>query len=308
MILVYIQNRYFLTKVVEYLDQAKVVYTTNIDDDYSYILVADMMHKTEQFIKEHKDKRVIFMTELEEYKMYQNIVANTKKSRSYTLKMHRFLSVCYKIITSSLYLQHEFLKKYKNVEYLPVALPPVTISKNNRDVYEKYNLPRRFKKIIIVDILYKHIDTLFLLSEKYPKYHFIYVGYEADYNLSARQKNFYKMLGDNITFIKHVDMNIFSDICKIANMVIYYESFTLPREYIYIPLLFKKILLVQDIPWYQHFLVNSKNAYLFQNNDTLALKVSKIIDERVMNLTERGYELIEDYDYSTIVKKYRDYL
>lgn len=308
MMLVYIQNRNFLTKIVECLDVAKITYTTDTNAPYSYILVADMTHKTEKFIMEHLDKKVIFITQLEEYKMYNSLTANNKESRSYQLKMNRFLKLCHKIITSSLYLQQEFLKKHINVQYIPVALPVITISSNNREIYERYNLPKRRKKIIIVDILYKHIDTLFLLSEKYPKYHFIYIGYEAGYNLSARQKNFLKMMSDNISYVKYVDLSIFSDICKLSSIVIYFETFILPREYLYIPILFKKILLVEDILWYQNFLINSKNAYLFNNNDSLILKFSKIIEGRVMNLTERAYELIQECDYTSVIKKYRDYL
>lgn len=116
------------------------------------------------------------------------------------------------------------------------------------------------------------------------------------------------MIGSNVTFVKYVDETIFSDVCKVSNYVIYYESFIKSKNYIYIPLLLKRSLLVEDILWYQDFLINSKNAYLFKNNDSLYLKFSKILENRVMNLTENGYELVISNNYPSIIKKYSEYL
>lgn len=306
MILVYIQDRVFLTKVIRNLDLANISYTTDINDFSEYILVADMSHKTSDFIRKNNGSKIIFMTELEEYKMYDNMTSNSKKSKSYINMLNQFLNGCYKVITSNLYIKKMISKNNKNVYYIPCLLPTIAISKSNKEIYSKYSLPTRRKKIMIVDILYKHIDALFLLSEKYPHYHFIYIGYSSDYNLTARTKNFKKMLGSNITYIKYVDLTIFSDLCKVADIVVYYESFQLDREYLYVPLLFKKILLVEDILWYQDYFISSKNAYLFKNNNMLDLKLSKIFEHRVMNLTENGYMLVQNCDLESTLKKYRD--
>lgn len=308
MMLVYIQDRVFLTKVIRNLDLANIFYTTDISDSFEYILVADMSRKTRDFIKKNSNSKIIFMTELEEYKMYDNMMSNSKKSKSYMNTLTPFLNGCYKVITSNLYIKKMLSKNHKNIYYIPCSLPDIAISKNNKEIFSKYNIPSRKKKIVIIDILYKHIDALFLLSEKYPKYHFIYVGYDSDYNLTARTKNFKKMLGDNITYIKYIDLNIFSDICKVSDVVIYYESFTLDREYLYIPILFKKVLMVEDILWYQDYLISSKNAYLFKNNNILDLKLSKILEHRVMNLTENAYMIVENCDLESTLKKYRDCL
>lgn len=308
MILVYIKDYEFLTKIVQYLGDAKVSYTTDMNDNFDYVLVADMSKSTFNFIKNNPLKKIIFLTEIEEARMYQNMISNTKKSKLYCSNMYKFLNKCYKVITSSMYIKKELIDKYKNVFYIPSVLPTISFSGNNKDIYEKYSIKKRKKVITIFDLLYKHVDVLFYLSEKYPKYHFVYIGYNTYYNLSFRYKNFLKMIGSNVTFVKYVDETIFSDVCKVSNYVIYYESFIKSKNYIYIPLLLKRSLLVEDILWYRDFIVNSKNAYLFKNNDSLYLKFSKILENRVMNLTENGYELVISNNYPSIIKKYSEYL
>ncbi len=76
-------------------------------------------------------------------------------------------------------------------------------------------------------------------------------------------KIFYKMIGSNVTFVKYVDETIFSDVCKVSNYVIYYESFIKSKNYTYIPLLLKRSLLVEDILWYRDFIVNSKKMLTY---------------------------------------------
>lgn len=307
MIFVLIYNKPFLTKVISYLDNTDLKYTTNPKLEFDYILVAEMNKKVETFLSEHESKKVIFFTHLEESKIYYHFQANNKRSRMYKNRYYNFLNRCYKVIVSLPYFQKMFEKKQLQIKVIPLEIPIINISKNTKDIYDKYNIPKRKKKILVVDSNYHYLKQMDMLVHKYPKQQFLYLGYEPGYLLKEKQQKILYHLPDNVTYIKHLDFNIFSDLCKISDMVIYLD-YSLPIDYLYVSLLFKCQLLVEEIPFYEDFLVNSKNCYMFRDDSELILKVGKILDNRVGNLTDKAYELVYRNSLTEIVKKYNDYL
>ncbi|MEI3499203.1 MAG: hypothetical protein V8Q71_01650 [Bacilli bacterium] len=104
---------------------------------------------------------------------------------------------------------------------MPKEIPVINISKNNKDIYNKYKIKRRVKKIIVVDNEYKNIEKLYVLANTYPKYNFIYFGYRPDYLISKKQRDMINNLPSNVTLIKYNDLNVFSDVCKISDIVIF---------------------------------------------------------------------------------------
>ena len=68
MILVYMENIDFMRKIINYLDNTNVKYTTNLSTNYDYILIAELNNKVINFAKEQYQigKKIIFLSYLEE--------------------------------------------------------------------------------------------------------------------------------------------------------------------------------------------------------------------------------------------------
>lgn len=308
MIFVYIENHSFLSKVIQYLKNADIPYTTDLNKDFSYILLAELNSKTIKFVDQYSDRRVIFMTHLEENKIFHHFISNQKRSRTSRNRYHSFFHRCYKLIVSLPYFKTLFKNDCNQIDVIPFELPMINISRNTKDIYEKYHLSKRRKKIIVIDFYYEYISYMYDMVVRYPKFDFIYVGYQSSYLLTKKEDGMLNDLSSNVFYIPYIDFNMFSDLCKVSYMVIDFTSYLLDRAYLYMTFLLKKQLLLFDVSLYEDFLVPSKHCYMFKTKEELFLRMDKIIDERVMNLAEVGYDLIHTFTMNEITKKYRELL
>lgn len=309
MILVFIENRTYLTKVLSYLDELKIPYTTDIHADYETIVFAEFSNKVESLIEENPNKKYILLGELEEKKMLHHLSQNTKIGKKYVLRMKQMCNHCNRIIVTMPSLIPILKKKLKReVVCIPRELPMINISKSNKDIYDKYHLSKKYKQIVIIDYHYSHLDQVTSLALEYPKYQFLLIGYQPEYLLSKKNKELYLRLPSNIISQKYIDFNIYSDLCKVSWLVIFFFDDALDNDFLSITLLFKKQLLMEYHPYYQNYLVNSKNVYLFQNKEELQLRFKKIVENRVSNLTDQGYDLISLSTYKEILKKWNQNL
>lgn len=311
MILLYINNIEFMKQLIYYLDHTNVKYTTDLNNDYEYILIAELTPKIITFAKENyqKGKKIIFVSYLEEENISFYYHKNSKKSKQYFKNLHEILEISSKVLVHFESTRNTILeKKELPVIIIPREIPIIHINKNNKEIYNKYKIGRRKKKILIVDEDYKNIEKLNSLSTNYSKYQFLYLGYKPDYLLNEKQRKLIHSLPKNIIFIKYIDFNIFSDLCKVSNLVIFLENHKVNMNYIDTTLLFKKQLLIRENYLLEDLFINSKNVYTFKNKEELLLKFKKIITERVADLTDNGYLLIKDHTYDEIIKKYNAYL
>lgn len=311
MILVYIENKELLTQTINYLDNTDLYYTTDLETDYDLVLIAELTNKINTFIDKCllNKKRVIFLTNLEMKKIYLNSKLNNKNSKIYMNKLINILNKCHKVIVSLPSIKNILKNKIKtNIEIIPKELPIINISRDSKEIYKKYNISKRKKKVVIIDLNYNNIQTLLELDTLYKKINFIYVGYKPDYLMTEQDKISLRKLSKNVTFIKYYNFNIISDILKVTNLVISFEDINLDIDYLYLILLFKKELLIKYSYLYDDYLINSKNAYIFKNKEGLFQKLKKIDENRVSKLADIGYELIKDNTFYGIVKKYNIYI
>lgn len=306
MILVYIENKQLLSKVITYLDNTDLEYTTSLHDEFKYIIVAETKPKIMKLVNEYKkqEKEIIFLTYLEEEKIYINSRLKNKSSKNYMNKIYSLVNKS-SLILVSLPSIKQILKKMtrKEIAVLPKELPIINISNNSKDIYLKYNISKRRKKICILDFDYNKIELIDTLSRNYKKVEFIYVGFQADYLLKEYDKNIMMNFPKNVKCVKYHDLDVLSDLIKISSLVVNFEDINLDIRYLYLILLFKCPLLMKYSLLYENYLINSKNAYLFKSDETLILKIDKIFHDRVSDLTEFGYDLIKNNTYQGLSKK-----
>ncbi len=308
MIFVYIENYSFLTKVINYLKYSDISYTADPNIFYSSILIAEINNKTIKLMEDNPDKNFIFITYLEESKIFHHFNSNNKRSRTFRNKYHIFFRKCHKLIVSLPYYKNILKSDCSDIVIIPQELPIINISRSTKDIYQKYSLNKRKKKIIVIDLHYKNLDYLYNLAIRYSKFEFIYIGYESNYLLTKKYNSILYKLPSNIICFPYIDINIFSDLCKVSYMVIDFDSYLFGSDYIYMSLLFKKYFLLFDNRLYKDLLIPSKHCYYFDSKEELFLRIDKIISDRVMNLSEIGYDLIKNFTFNYIVKKYREYL
>lgn len=307
MVLIYIENKMLLSKIVTYFDNSKISYTTDLNCEYDSILCAEISNKVLNIINENKQKSIYFLTYLEENKIYLNHNYKNKISKNYNQKLYNILRKCTKIIVSLPSIRDILKTKLSSdIVIIEKELPIINISKYNKDIYSKYKINKRKKKIVLIDLEYKYINAVYKLAKMYNKYNFIYIGYKPDYALNTKVKEILYQFPKNITLIKYIDLNIFSDISKLSYLIISFEDINLDIDYINTTILFKKQLLIKDSLLYNNYLINSKNCYLFKDSNELFLKFKKIINERVANLSDEAYELIKNNTSIEIANKFNN--
>ncbi len=311
MILIYIENKEILTKIITYIENAGLSYTTDLNVEYEYLFIAELSNKVINLVNEayENNKKIIFNTILEEINILKKNELVNQNSKNYFNKLINILDKCEKIIVS-LPIYKKLLKEKTSSEIVIIGkeIPIINISRSNNDIYEKYKISKRKRKITIIDLDYDNLEIINNLSLKYKKYNFVYVGFKPDFLLKEKEKEILYKLPKNVTRVKYFNFNILSDICKISYIIINFENLKLDIKYLYMIMLFKKQFLIKESPLFYNYLINSKNCYIFKDEKELNLRFNKIIEGRVGNLTEKAYDLVKDSNFYEIVKKYSFYI
>ena len=308
MVFIYLEDLKCHTKIIRYFNYMKISYTTNLRDQFDTILVGQLNKKTMKLINQYQGKKIIFLTYGLETKIIECYKGNNKKNKVIKNQLEQFISQCNLVIVSEESIKKILTKGTKRkIVVIPYELPIINISNARKDIYLKYNLSKRRKKILVIDYRYEYLNELYLISNIYSKYDFLYLGYKPQYLMKNKEIEVLSSLPSNVILIPYHDLNVFSDLCKICNLVINFNDKELNIEYFYTILLLKKQLLQKKSILYEQ-LIDNKNCYIFDDEDELRLKLKKIMESRVANLSDEGYELIKKYNFENISKTFNMYL
>lgn len=301
MILVVIDNYKFLLKIINYLENANIKYTTDLEDEYDYILIAEFNKKNIEFIDNNikGKKRIIFLTYLEENKIYNHYKSNSISSKKYNDWLYKNLKKCSLIIVSLPFFKNLILKKIKT---------KIEVIEFDVDYLINKNYKKQKNSILIIDFYYEHLNHIFELVNEYPKYNFTLLGFKPHYMLSKKNKLLFENIPPNIFFIKYYTMNDYINIVKNTQYVIYYNNDF--KKYIYLAniLSLKKQLIVKNSEIYDNYLINSKNIYLFDNEEELNKKLKKMLENRITNLSGDCYILVKDNNFNKTCQKLKKIL
>lgn len=298
--LIYIENKELLTKILSYLDYQNKNYTLDINSEYEYVVISDINKRS---LEISKGKKIILVTHLLEEKIYRVFTKNNKQNREFKNRLIRNIDTFYKVIVSLEAIKKLLLTKTStNVITINEEIPTINLT-NNKYLYDTYKIRKRRKNILFIDFNYDGINNIYQLSLKYPKYNFIYLGFKPYYNMTKKEKGIFDKLPNNIYQIKYYDLNIFCDILKISDFVINESNIMLDIKYLYAIFIMKKRFLTKNNILFDD-LINSKHLYTYDDTKELLMKVSKILDDRLSNITENAYDYICDNAFTQISKKY----
>ena len=303
MVLVYIENREFLSKIITYLEKSEILFTTDFEVDYDTILVAELNNRTIKLIKNNylMKKKIIFLTYLEESKILYNYHLNSKLSIEYRSRLYSFLNMCDLIIVSLPYFKEMLNKKIKrNIMVIEREVEILNLKKDT-NMYIRYNLSKRRGKVLYLDSKYEMLADFFQIALANPKVDFIMLGFVPDYYLNGYKKHLLMNIPSNIKSIKYYNDNILSELIKIVSTVIYTDKIV-DMNVIYKVLFLKKNLIVRESPIYNNYLMDNKNIYLFDKKN-LVKKVCKLLNGDIANLTLAGYDVVKNNRFNNIVTK-----
>lgn len=303
MVFVYIENKKFLSKIITYLENANVLFTTDFNNDYDIVLVAEINKRTMKLVKNSYllKKKVIFISHLEENKIISNYDLHNKYSIEYRSTLYNFLNMCDLIIVSLPYFKTLLNKKIKrNIIVIERELEPINL-KVDSNIYVRYNLSKRKKKVLYLDSKYEYLSEFFQIALANPKIEFIMLGFIPDYYLSEHKKHLLMNIPSNVKSIKYYNDSSLIELLKVINSFIYVDK-VVDINLIYKTLFLKKNLIVKENKIFDHHLIDNKNIYLFDKNN-LVKKVCKLLDGSIANLTLDGYDLVKNNKLNDIIIK-----
>lgn len=303
MIFVYIENKKFLSKVIAYLEKSALLYTTDLNDDYDIVLVAEINKRTMKLVRNSYllKKKIVFLTYLEEEKILFNYHLNNKLSIEYRSRLYAFLNMCNLIIVSLPYFKEILNKKIKRNIMVIEREVGVFNLKTDLNIYSHFNLSKRKKKVLYIDNRYEFLADFFQIALANPKVEFIMLGYIPNYYLSDHKKNLLMNIPNNVKSIKYYDDSFLTDLIKVMNTVIYTDK-VVDMNLIYKVLFLKKNLIVRENKLYNNYLIDNKNIYLFDKS-SLVKKTCKLLNGDIANLTLDGYDVVKKNQFNNIVTK-----
>lgn len=289
--LVYIEDKKLLTKIITYLDQEKIKYTTDIKDKYECAIIAQINSRTKEFIK---TKKVIFIAYLEENKIYNNFNKKTKQAKIYQNNIIEFLNNCTHIVFSMESFKNIFKDKINTkISIIHKEIPKIKYTKKDTKIDKK-------NYIVVNDFNCENISLMIKLANIYENI-FYYIGYN---NLTLRQMKYYNSLPKNIIKIKQIEDETYKELVRNSYIVIDLNKDNIDIKYIQIPILYKKTLILKNIPYYEDYLIPFREIYLFSNEVDLLKKIDKIKEKRLSNVTDEAYFKISKDNFKGIASKY----
>ena len=293
------------------LEENNVEYTTNPKHDYDIVHINYYGPKSYFLAKKAKKlgKKIIYhahSTE-EDFRnsfIFSNAIAPLFKKwliKCYTLGDH--------ILTPTPYSK-KLLKNYG------IKIPITDISNGINIDFFKHNdkLGREFRK----KYGYKDTDKIIMgvglwierkgildfveLAKRLPEYKFIWFGHSPLIFSPNKIKKAVNTKLDNLTFAGYVEPQILKGAYSGCDLYI----FPTLEETEGIPILeacaAKIPAIIRDIPVFDGWLEDGKNVYKAKDVDDFEIRIKKILDGKLPDLTKEGYELAKSKDIKKIGK------
>ncbi len=294
------------------LELAGVEYTTNPKDDFDILHINTYFpYSYELALKAKKDgKKIIYHAHSTEEDFRNGFVFSKQVSPLFK----KWLIKCYglgDIIVTPTEYSKKILEGYGLQKKIYAISNGIEIDKfkKNIELGKKFRDTFHYKeddKVIIGIGLYierKGIIDFVELARRLPEYKFIWFGYSP---LSATTKNVREAVNtklDNLTFAGYVESEMIIGAMSGSNLYI----FPTLEETEGIPIIeacaCECQALIRDIPVFDGWLEDGKNVYKAKNVDDFEIKIKKIINNELPDLTKNAYEVARERSLEIIGEK-----
>ncbi len=297
------------------LESVGIEYTTNVKDDYDILHINFYGPNSYALarLEKRKGKKIVYHAHSTEEDFKNGFIFSKQIAPAFK----KWIIKCYNlgdvIITPTPYskklLEGYGIKKKIYAISNGIELDKFRVDKHLRKSFrEKYNL-KETEKVIIGIGLYierKGIVDFVELARRLPEYKFIWFGYSP---LSAATKNVREAVNtklDNLLFAGYVDQKYIVEAMNGCDLFL----FPTLEETEGIPIIeacaCKTKALVRDIPVFDEWLEDGVNVYKAKNLDEFEIKIKKIINNELPDLTEKAYEVARSRDIKEIGKELKE--
>ena len=294
------------------LDENNIEYTTNPKDDYDIVHINYYGPKSYALAKKAKKegKKIVYHAHSTEEDFRNSFILSNQVAPLFK----KWLIKCYTlgdvILTPTPYSK-KLLKNYG------IKNPIIDISnginikffERNEELGKKFRKNFGYKKTdkIIMGVgLYierKGILDFVELAKRLPEYKFIWFGYSP---LAASPNKIREAVNtklDNLVFAGYVEPNVLRGAYSGCDLYL----FPTLEETEGIPIMeacaAKIPSLIRDIPVFSEWLEDGKNVYKAKDIDDFEIKIKKILEGKLPNITKEGYKVALDRDIKKVGKK-----
>ncbi len=294
------------------LDLVHVPYTTDVNDDFDIVHINTIFPESLILAKKCKrlGKKVIFHAHSTE----EDFRNSFKLSNAVSPLFKQWLKSCYGsadlLITPTEYSK-KLLEKYDlDKEIIAISngidLDFFDRDKCNPDKFRKEYGYKKTDKVIMAVGLYierKGILEFIELAKKFPEYKFIWFGYTAPALIPENVSKAIKNKPDNVKFPGYINSVDLRDAYAGCDLYIFPTKEETEGIVLLEALAMKTKTLISDIPIYDDFLTDGVNVYKAKDISEFALKIHKIIEGEVPDLTLAGYKIAKERDIKNIGMK-----
>jgi len=294
------------------LKENKIEYTTDPKDDYDIIHINYYGPKSYALAKKAKKegKKVVYHAHSTEEDFKNSFILSNQIAPAFK----KWLITCYTlgdvILTPTPYAK-KLLKNYG------IEVPIIDISngidvsffEKNEKLGEKFRKNFGYKKsdkIIMGVGLYierKGILDFVELAKSLPEYKFIWFGYSPLAASPVKIREAVNTKLDNLIFAGYVEPEILKGAYSGCDLYL----FPTLEETEGIPIMeacaARIPALIRDIPVFNEWLIDGVNVYKAKDIDEFKIKIKKILEGELPNLTNEGYKVACSRDIKKVGKK-----
>ncbi len=295
------------------LDSLGIKYTTDSNDDFDIVQINTVFPESLYTSLKSKKRKipVVYYAHSTEEDFKESFVGSNLLAPIFKA----WISLCYNsgdvIITPTEYSK-KLLKSYKNIKKPIISLSNgIDVEfyeydkENKRRFREKYGISPDAKVVMSAGhyIERKGIIEFVELAKELPQYEFYWFGYTSPAIVTKEVKAALETELPNLHFPGYVNKEELRDAYAGSDLFLFLTHEETEGIVLLEALASKTPILVRDIPVFENWLKNGVNSYKAKALEEFKNKIELIIEGKLPNLTEKGYELALTRDLKNIAKE-----
>lgn len=297
------------------LEIVGVEYTTDLNDDYDIVHINTYGIKSFFLAKEarNKGKKVVYHAHSTEEDFRNSFILSNQVSGLFK----NWLITCYNlgdcIVTPTPYSKH-LLEGYginKPIYAVSNGIDLEFFQKNEvlgRAFREEYGFTKDDKVIMAIGLLIerKGIIDFVELATRLPQYKFIWFGDTPSHLIPLKVKEAMKTKNDNLFFPGYVNREVIKSAFSGSDLYVFPTHEETEGIVLLESLAQKQRTIITDIPVFSDWVEDRKNVYKAKNVDDFEKKIIDILDNKLPDLTDEGYEVAKEHDLKYIGKQLKE--
>ncbi|HBY19757.1 MAG: glycosyl transferase family 1 [Clostridiales bacterium GWE2_32_10] len=294
------------------LEENNIAYTTDCNDDFDIVHINTLGPKSYLLARKNKKlgKKVIIHAHSTEEDFRNSFVGSNLASKIFKKWIITVYSLADQLITPTPYSKRILLSYglNPNIEYISNGIDLKYFKKDialGQTFREKYGFTKEDKIVIAVGlpIERKGILDFVELAKRLPKYKFVWCGHVNSLYLPAKVKKVLKNHPKNVHFLGYVEKEMMRGAYSGSDLFITLSYEECEGIVLLEALASRQKVLIRDIGAYEGWMSDGVNCYMAKDNNEFEEKIVGLVENRLEDLSEKGYEVVKERDITKIGEK-----